>query len=346
MQGIWRTAIGSRIVAAAPSAGGESFLAITDYGESYRIPFAQLKQQNFLLESVSRFRLPDKLASTINGFVLNDGRPAAWGGLPEPAMWTFTTTGQLEQRWELPGAPEVPPVAINAGAVFAVPGKLHLTGLSGERKAEDYLSAQTQDRQQPWKALVAVSGTEVVALNAANQFIRVEYRDTPRPQLAELTVAPFPHAVEVAPAAANGFLFVATTDGKLMMLQASNLEILATAELGGVPSATPKVAGQVVIVEVAGQAAKVFRVQGGLAPAAELQLGGFGIAGNPLVVEDGVLVARTDGMLTKLDAAGVPTGATMSIGQAVQSGLARFGNQIVITGMDGSFYAIDPALRR
>jgi outer membrane protein assembly factor BamB len=159
-------------------------------------------------------------------------------------------------------------------------------------------------------------------------------------------VAPFPHAVEVAPAAANGFLFVATTDGKLMMLQASNLEILATAELGGVPSATPKVAGQVVIVEVAGQAAKVFRVQGGLAPAAELQLGGFGIAGNPLVVEDGVLVARTDGMLTKLDAAGVPTGATMSIGQAVQSGLARFGNQIVITGMDGSFYAIDPALRR
>ncbi|MFO0061338.1 MAG: PQQ-binding-like beta-propeller repeat protein [Planctomyces sp.] len=346
MQGIWRTAIGSRIVAAAPSAGGESFLAITDYGESYRIPFAQLKQQNFLLESVSRFRLPDKLASTINGFVLNDGRPAAWGGLPEPAMWTFTTTGQLEQRWELPGAPEVPPVAINAGAVFAIPGKLHLTGLSGERKAEDYLSAQTQDRQQPWKALVAVSGTEVVALNAANQFIRVEYRDTPRPQLAELTVAPFPHAVEVAPAAANGFLFVATTDGKLMMLQASNLEILATAELGGVPSATPKVAGQVVIVEVAGQAAKVFRVQGGLAPAAELQLGGFGIAGNPLVVEDGVLVARTDGMLTKLDAAGVPTGATMSIGQAVQSGLARFGNQIVITGMDGSFYAIDPALRR
>jgi hypothetical protein len=51
-------------------------------------------------------------------------------------------------------------------------------------------------------------------------------------------------------------------------------------------------------------------------------------------------------MLTKLDTAGVPTGASMSVGQAVQSGLVRFGNQIVITGMDGSFYAIDPALRR
>jgi len=156
----------------------------------------------------------------------------------------------------------------------------------------------------------------------------------------------FPHTIEVAPSAANGYLFAATTDGRLLMMQASSLEILAEAQLGGVPSASPKVAGQVVIVEVAGQAAKVFRIQGGLAPASELQLAGFGIAGNPLAVDDGVLVARTDGMLTKLDTAGVPTGASMSVGQAVQSGLVRFGNQIVITGMDGSFYAIDPALRR
>ena len=346
MQGIWRTAIGSRIVATASSAGGESLLAITDYGESYRVPFAELKRQSFLLESVSRFRLPDKLASPINGFVLNDGRPAAWSGLPEPLMWTFTTTGQLEQRWTLPGAPEVPPVAINAGAVYALPGKLHLTGLSEGRTAEDYLSAQTQDRQQPWKALVAISGTQVLAVTAGNEFVRVEYRDTPRPQLAELSVVKFPHTIEVAPSAANGYLFAATTDGRLLMMQASSLEILAEAQLGGIPSASPKVAGQVVIVEVAGQAAKVFRIQGGLAPASELQLGGFGIAGNPLAVDDGVLVARTDGMLTKLDTAGVPTGASMSVGQSVQSGLVRFGNQIVITGMDGSFYAIDPALRR
>lgn len=346
MQGIWRTAIGSRIVATAPSAGGESLLAVTDYGESYRVPFADLQRQNFLLESVSRFRLPDKLVSPVDGLVLNDGRPAAWAGLPEPSMWTFTTTGQLEQRWNLPGPPQVPPVAINAGAVFAVPGRLHVTGLSGGRTAEDYLSAQTQNQQQPWKALVALSGTQVLAVTAANEFVRVEYRDTPRPQLAELSITKFPHNIEVPPTAANGYLFAATTDGRLLMMQGASLEIIAEAQLGGVPSAAPKADGQIVIVEVAGQAAKVFRTQGGLAAAGELQLGGFALAGNPLTVDDGILVARTDGMLTKLDAAGVPTGVSMSVGQAVQSGLTRFGKQIVITGMDGSIYAIDPALRR
>ncbi len=346
MQGIWRTAIGSRIVALAPSAGGESLLAITDYGESYRAPFADMQKPGFLVESVSRFRLPDKLASTIDGLVLNDGRPAAWAGLPEPSMWTFTTTGQLEQRWVLPGAPQVPPVTINAGAVFALPGRLHITGLSGGRTAEDYLSAQTQDKQQPWKALVALSGTQILAVTAANEFVRVEYRDTPRPQLAELSVTKFPHTIEVSPTATNGYLFAATTDGRLLMMQGGSLEILAEAPLGGAPSATPRSAGDVVIVEVAGQAAKVFRMQGGLMQTAELPLDGFALAGNPLVVDDGLLVARTDGMLAKLDAAGVPTGVSMSLGQAVQSGPARFGNQIVITGMDGSIYAVDPALRR
>lgn len=346
MQGIWRTAIGSRVVAMAPSAGGDSLLAVTDYGESYRVPFADLQRQGFLLESVSRFRLPDKLVSVVDGLALNDGRPAAWAGLPEPSMWTFTTTGQLEQRWSLPGPPQVPPVAINAGAVFAVPGRLHLTGLSGGRTAEDYLSAQTQNQQQPWKALVALSATQVLAVTAANEFVRVEYRDTPRPQLAELSVTKFPHNIEVPPTAANGYLYAATTDGRLLMMQGGSLEIVAEAQLGGVPSAAPKADGQIVIVEVAGQAAKIFRAQGSLAAAGELQLGGFALAGNPLTVDDGILVARTDGVLTKLDASGVPTGVSMSVGQAVQSGLTRFGKQIVITGMDGSIYAIDPALSR
>ena len=156
----------------------------------------------------------------------------------------------------------------------------------------------------------------------------------------------FPHTIEVSPTAANGYLFAATTDGKLLMMQGGSLEILAEAPLGGAPSAAPRSAGDVVIVEVAGQAAKVFRMQGGLMQTAELPLDGFALAGNPLVVDDGLLVARTDGMLAKLDKAGVPTGVSMSLGQAVQSGPARFGNQIVITGMDGSIYAVDPALRR
>ncbi|MEI7700282.1 MAG: PQQ-binding-like beta-propeller repeat protein [Planctomycetia bacterium] len=346
MQGVWRTVLSSRIVAMTGTAAGGSVLALTDYGEAYRVPLADLQKESFVLESVSRLRLPEKLVSPVEGIVLADGRPAAWVGAPEPSMWTFTTTGQLEQKWTLPAVPEIPPVAIDAGVVFASSGRLHLTAMSGGKTAEDYRSSQTQNQQQPWKSMVALSGTQILAVTAANQFVRVEYRESPRPQLAEVSVTKVASPIEVPPAVSGGFLFAATTEGKLLMMQASTLEVLAEKDLGGVPSAQPKVSDQFVIVEVANQQAKIFRIAAGLPEAGTLPLEGWSLRGNPLPVEGGLLVARSDGLLTKLDNNGAATDVSMKIGQQIQSGFVKFGEQIIITGLDGSLYSINPALRK
>lgn len=344
MKGIWRTVLGSRVVAIAPSAGGESLVAVADYGEAYRAPMADIQKGGFLLESVSRFRLPEKLSSAVEGLVLKDGRPAAWCGTPEPSMWTFTTTGQLERKWTLPDAPQVPPVAIDGGAVFAMAGRLHMTATAGGRAVEDYRSTQTQDQQQPWKSLTAISGTQVLAVTGSNQFVRVEYRATPRPQLTEVSVTTIPQIVEVAPAAANGFLFVATVEGKLLLMQASNLEVLAEAELGGVPSASPEIAGEYVFVEVAGQEARVFHIDNTLPLAGTIRLDGFSLAGPPLPLPDGFLAARTDGLLMRLDSNGAETDKTRSLGQSLQQGPLEINGQTIAVGLDGSLYTISADL--
>lgn len=346
MQGTWRTVLGSRIVAMGQATGGQSLLALADYGESYRIPITDLGTSGFVLETVSRFRLPEKLSSPIQGLVLNDGRPAAWCGTPEPSMWTFTATGQLERRWTLPDVPQIAPVVIDAGAVFAAPGRLHLSGMAGGKTAEDYRSTQSSADPQPWKCLVALSGTQVLGINAANEFVRVEYRATPKPQLAEISVTKIPQVVEITPASANGFLFVPTTDGKLLLMQASTLEVLAEKELGGVATATPKVAGGFVFVEVGGQQAKVFRIEESLPDAGTLPLEGFALAGNPLAVEGGLVVARTDGLLTRLNTDGAPANAQLRIGQSIQSGLQLINGQIIVLGFDGSLYSVNPSLAR
>ena len=194
--------------------------------------------------------------------------------------------------------------------------------------------------------MVALSGTQILAVTAANQFVRVEYRESPRPQLAEVSVTKVPSPIEVPPAVSGGFLFAATTEGKLLMMQASTLEVLAEKDLGGVPSAQPKVSDQFVIVEVANQQAKIFRIAAGLPEAGTLPLEGWSLRGNPLPVEGGLLVARSDGLLTKLDNNGAATDVSMKIGQQIQSGFVKFGEQIIITGLDGSLYSINPALRK
>jgi hypothetical protein len=106
------------------------------------------------------------------------------------------------------------------------------------------------------------------------------------------------------------------------------------------------VTDQFVIVEVANQEAKIFRIAPDLPATGSLPLEGWGLRGNPLAVSDGLLVARGDGLLTKLDANGVPGEISMKLGQQIQSGFVRFGEQIMITGLDGSLYSINPALRK
>lgn len=343
MRGIWRTVLGSRLVAVGPAAGGDSILAVSDYGEAYRVPMASIAKGGFQLESTSRFRLPEKLTSSVGGVALKDGRVAAWCGAPEPSMWTFTPTGQLERKWTLPDGPQLPPVALDGGVVFAMPGRLHISATGGGQAAEDYRAAQTQDQQQSWKSLTAISPTQVLAVNAGNQFVRVEFRATPRPQLAELSVTNVPYVIEVPPAVSGEFLFLATTEGKLVMMQASTLEVLAETDFGVIPSAMPKVAGSFVFVELANKEVRAFKFAGGLQPAGSFLLEGHALAGDPVLLTDGsCLIARTDGKLIRMNSDGTVSESKVPLGQSIQKGPLNMNGQIMVIGMDGSLYQLDP----
>lgn len=342
MTGTWRTVLGSSLVAVGPAAGGDSVLAVADYGEAYRVPLSDIAKGGFQLESISRFRLPDKLASQVGGVALKDGRVAAWCGAPEPSMWTFTPTGQLERKWTLPDAAQLPPVALDGGVVFAMPGRLHISAVTGGTAAEDYRAAQTQDKQNPWKSLTAVSATQVIAVNADNQFVRVEYRSTPRPQLAEISVTNVPYVVELAPAVSGGFLFLATTEGKLIMMQASTLEVVSESDLGLIPSAVPKVAGDFVFVELANREVRVFRIADGLPQVSSFPLAGHALAGNPMQMPDNsYLLARTDGQLIRMNPEGVISDSRVNLGQGIQQGPISINNQILVIAVDGSLYQLD-----
>ncbi len=344
MKGTWRTILGSKLVAVGPAAGGDSILAVGDYGEAYRVPMAEIAKGGFQLESTSRFRLPEKLTSSVGGVALKDGRVAAWCGAPEPSMWTFTPTGQLERKWSLPDGPQLPPVALDGGVVFAMPGRLHISAVSGGQAAEDYRAAQTQDQQQQsWKSLTAISPTQVLAVNAGNQFVRVEFRATPRPQLAELSVTNVPYVIELPPAVSGEFLFLATTEGKLVMMQAATLEVLAETDLGVIPSAMPKVAGGFVFVELANKEVRAFKIEGGLQPAASFPLDGHALAGDPVLLPDSsCLIARTDGKLIRMNPDGTVSDSAVQLGQAIQQGPLNLNGQIMVIGMDGSLYQLDP----
>ncbi len=344
MQGLWRTVVGTNVVALGPAVGNQSLLAVGDFGEVFRVALRDVDQGGFALEAVSNFRLPDKLASAVSGLALPDGRLAAWCGEPEPAVWTFSPTGQLERKWNLPDVPQTAPVALKAGIAFALPGRLHLTALTGGTSVEDYRAAQTGNQQSAWKSLTALNDTELVAVDAENQLVRVEYRTAPRPQLAEISVTRMDHPIEVAPTTGHGFLFVATADGQLLMLQASTFEVLAEAELGGVPSQSPFVVGDRVFVAVAGHELKAFVTDNSLRQTGVLSISGNAVVGPPALLTDGFLVALSDGTVSSLTAEGMPTDRTFNLGQSLSRGPVRIDERLLVVAVDGSLYALPAEL--
>ncbi len=346
MKDQWRTVIGTNVVSAGPAANNESLLAVADFGRVFRVPLQTIKKGGFVIDNLSEYRVPDGLSDAIGGVTFEDGRLAAYCGGEEPGMWTFTTNGQLERKWPLPGVPEVPPVSLADGVVVAFPGGLHFTA-SRAGRVTDYRAAQTQgeNQQASWKSLVALNETQVLAINSDNELIRVEYRTSGKRHLFEVSRTRMEHPIELTPAAAGDLLAVVTSDGKLLRMSTATLEVLDEHELGGVAMRSPYISGDRIFVEVARRELKVFSRGGSLQESVTVPLNGTFLTGQPVAVDGGGFVAcLSSGKVIVLDAEGNDTGKSIILGQEAQRGPVKVGNSLVVIGVDGSLYSVEDVL--
>ncbi len=345
MQGLWRTVIGTNVVAAAASDNNESMILVSDFGEIFRVPLPTIKAGEFVMDRISRYDIPDKLQERVGGMVLKDGRVAAFCGGDEPSFWTFTASGQLEQKWPLlPTAPELQPVALADGVVVAVSGRLHMTA-NRRGRVEDYRAAQGVGQQASWKSLVALSDTQVLAINSQNEAIRIEYRESPNPHLFEVSKTPLQQAVEVTPSVTGDLLFVATAEGNLLALATTTLEQLGQVALGGVANDAPQTSGNRIFVQVARKEMKVFDSSPTLQQTGAVKLDGRFLVGAPIAVNGGGFVACfSDGQVILLDKDGNDSGKQILLGQAAQKGPFVIGSSLVVIGVDGSLYSVEDIL--
>lgn len=343
MVGLWRTVVGTHVVAAGPSAGNSSLLAVSDFGEVFRVPLPTIKTGGFVLDRITSFSLPDKLKDQVGGLELQDGRLAAFCGGTEPALWTFAQSGQLEQKWPLKGAPQTQPVSLADGVVLALPGRLQMTAVRGD--VQDYRAAEGVDQQTSWKNLVALNETQVLAINSSNQAIRVEYRAGQRPHLFEASVTPLEQSVDLTPAVAGELLVACTSEGNLLAMSVATLEILKEVPLGAVASAAPVVSGDRIFVEVARRELKVFERSAAVTETSSFPLNGRFLVGPPVAVNGGHVACLSDGQVLMLDSDGKPTEKTISLGQDAQKGPIVVGESMVVIGLDGSLYSIEDLLK-
>ncbi|MFN8709462.1 MAG: PQQ-binding-like beta-propeller repeat protein [Planctomyces sp.] len=343
MKGLWRTVVSTNVVAIG--AGQKGTVAVSDFGEVFQFTDEQLSAGGFVTDSVSQYRLPDKLSSSVFGLSLLDGRFGVWCGAPEPSLWTIMPTGLLERKWSLTGAPEAA-VAIDAGVVFCLPGKIHLTATRGGQSVDDYQLAQDGSEPRPWKSLAAISGDQVVAVSSRNELIRIQYRTKPRPQLSEISITEMRHELDLAPAVGSGVICFAASDGHLLILDAETLAVRADTDLGGVPVRSPLISGNRIFVETADHRIRVYAVDRGFAMCGEFDAGEQGgLVDAPMLLSDGAFVAaRAGGQVCRMTPDGVPEADLLKLSLRLVRGPVKCGQSVIVVAADGTIHRLSEDL--
>ena len=346
MTDIWRTVLRTNIVSAGPSTSGNALIAISDFGEVFRLPVDEVSESDFHTKSVSRFRMPDGLRDPVGGLKLPDGRLAVWCRGTDRALWTFSPNGLLDQKWPpLPGIPEANPVPLAGGLVVASRGRLTLTATRDQ--ADDYLVSQDPEAEASWRSLTAISDTQLIAINSDNQLVRIEYRRSPRPHLAEVSVTAFDGAANVAPAAGGDYLCISTADGRLVLMRSSTLERVTERDSGTVVSYPPQISGDRLFVEFSDDQVDVYELNDDLRTVGTIPKNGSQLLEAPLPLPNGgFLAAFSDGAVIRLDLNGLPDGDPVHLGRQLQRGPMVVGRSVVVLATDGSMFFLNDLVNR
>ena len=348
MSSLWRVILGAKVLAVAPQENGE-IIAVSDVGTSFKVKSDEVGSAPFNISPSVQDVRSKNLTSPINATALHDNRIAVYWGAPTPQIVVLNERGQpTSQPLRLPAAPETTPVALGKYVVVPVPGGLQVvTPQRGLAKVTDYRAPQLQGETIRWKALTRLDDTQVVGIDSKNRMIQVQLRKPTggRASLSEVRILELDAAIDQKLIRHDKYVITADAAGQLTTLDARSLEIIASAKLAQAASSPPFGAGDRVFVDVGGRETAVFSIGNTLDQTGRIETNGVPLAGAPLQVSQGFLVALQNGELITTDAAGNEAGQRIQLGQEIQSGPIRSGNVVFVVGVNGSLIRVDTSMQ-
>ena len=338
----WQTSLGAGILeSTAPAVQDGAVVCVTSLGDLFQVTPQRLARGGFDLQPLGQVPIPEGLSESLSAVRLGDGRLGVFCGGESPRLWLPGSDG-LAREQKLPQVLQTGPIALGGGLLLALPGRLRLIGRPTSEPAVEDLPAPIGQAEPPrWMGLIALDQTQAVVLSQAGRLARVQFGTAPVPHLEEITHWNAGHLVDLPLALGAGRLFLVDSTSRLVMLEARSLEPLAQAVLEASPAARPRPAGDHVVVELKTGRLAAYDIAAKLQKSWELPLEGAWLTGDPLVDEGRLLVALTDGRVLWVDA---PTGQihrTVDLGQQLNFGPQRWGDNVVVGTLDGTLVILD-----
>lgn len=334
MENQWRVVLGSSILAST-RADGDQFLCANETGEIYRVSLSELQEGGFKRNPLLRIELSDAMTAPLKAITLDGGRLAMISGRPDPKLWVIGRSGQVEVQTSLSEPLEAMPAAMGDGLVMPLSGKLRFwrTGTP----VEEYVAPVVAGQTTKWAHVVGLDATECLAIDTAGTVRRIQLRDAPHPHLAEVSSLPLGSAVDVAPVASNGKVFLAGADRQLSMIDGSSFDVLSKVTLDSPATNALWLEGDRLYVEAGRQHLTCFQTGDELKKLWSVPIDAGGLAGSPQRDGSHIMIVQRDGDVLRLDAETGSIVSKLSLNQRLTANLLRVGDQWIVPTIDGSF---------
>ena len=339
---LWQTSLGAGILeSSAPTAQDGAAMCVTSLGDLYQVTPQRLARGGFEMQPLGSVPIPEGLSESLSAVRLGDGRLAVFCGGAQPRLWLHGGDG-LAREHQLPQGLETGPIALGGGLLLALPGRLKLIGrAASDPPVEDLPAPIGPDESPRWMSLVPLDSTQAVVLSEAGRLARLQFGTAPVPHLEEITHWDAGQPVDLPLAQGAGRLFLVDSTSRLVMLDARSLEPLGQSVLEASPAARPRPAGDQVVVELKTGHLAAYGIASKLQKSWEVPLEGAWLTGDPLVEGERLLVALTDGRLLWIEASTGQILRTVGLGQQLNFGPQRWGENVVVGTLDGTLMIVD-----
>jgi outer membrane protein assembly factor BamB len=242
------------------------------------------------------------------------------------------------RAWSLPGAPTCPPIDFAGGLLASCDvGQVFLLDpLSGKKLCEPFQPLLRRSELPAWRQAVAIGDKDIVISDGRANLYRLQVVDTPVPHLEAITERELAHAI-VSPLA-NVEKMVCGVDaaGKMVHFNLPDLARGGEQAIVGRCVWGPRRVGSQVMLATDSVQLYCFDRSCQLHWQVALPYGP--LAGDPLPVADGYVLASVPGVVWRVAAKSGKELAKVDVGQPLGTGPVLLGNRLFIGGHDGSLH--------
>jgi len=291
---------------------------------------------------------PGQLKQPItNVTTLGDARWAATFGDAFPWVAVFDPGGQAPCTWRrLPGELACAPLGLGDALVcpLRIGQVLLWDPVSDQQRAAPFQPRVEAPPDYAWSSPAAVGQGEFVLGDGGRWLYRVGVEAGPPPRLTALARTELARPIVAPLATAGEIVYGVDAANVLIPFRLPDLERLQAGEqpLGGRCVWGPAPMGDRVLLATDAGELWCFGADGKPAWAQPASLSHGPLAGRPLRVDDGLLLAFASGVVSRLDTAAGRETAKIDVGRPLGAGPVLLGDQLLLAGHDGTLYLVEP----